>query len=235
VGQGPHALEAFIRAQAGDPVSAFGGIVAFNRPVGAEVARVMAQNFWEVILAPAFTGEALEVFAAKKQLGLGYKVAPLEGLYWRDGDDLDFDPLDRYPYRGWELLYRKQFSWDKVVRSTHSANCTGSCSWMVYVKDGVMIREEQASDYPRINADLPDYNPRIKEIDGRLLPLGIFKLLSRRRSFRRLRRCGRATSSRTARTRSRSNGRGPSPTTDMSTAPAGLRAQESSDTNRIRG
>jgi complex iron-sulfur molybdoenzyme family reductase subunit alpha len=72
----------------------------------------------------------------------------------------DFDPLDRYPYRGWESLYREQFKWDKVVRSTHSANCTGSCSWMVYVKDGVMVREEQASDYPRINADLPDYNPR---------------------------------------------------------------------------
>ena len=44
VGQGPHALEAFMRAQAGDPVSAFGGVVAFNRPVGAEVARVMAQT-----------------------------------------------------------------------------------------------------------------------------------------------------------------------------------------------
>jgi complex iron-sulfur molybdoenzyme family reductase subunit alpha len=72
----------------------------------------------------------------------------------------DFDPLERYPYRGWESLYRDQFTWDKVVRSTHSANCTGSCSWMVYVKDGVMVREEQAADYPRINDDLPDYNPR---------------------------------------------------------------------------
>ncbi len=76
------------------------------------------------------------------------------------GEPEDFDPLDRYPYRGWESLYREQFRWDKVVRSTHSANCTGSCSWMVYVKDGVMLREEQAADYPRINADLPDYNPR---------------------------------------------------------------------------
>ncbi|HKB39244.1 MAG TPA: molybdopterin-dependent oxidoreductase, partial [Gemmataceae bacterium] len=75
-------------------------------------------------------------------------------------DSTDFDPLDFYPYRGWESLYREQFKWDKVVRSTHSANCTGSCSWMVYVKDGVMVREEQAADYPRINADLPDYNPR---------------------------------------------------------------------------
>ncbi len=51
-------------------------------------------------------------------------------------------------------------SWDRVVRSTHSANCTGSCSWKVYVKDGVMLREEQAADYPRINQELPDYNPR---------------------------------------------------------------------------
>jgi complex iron-sulfur molybdoenzyme family reductase subunit alpha len=71
-----------------------------------------------------------------------------------------FDPLRTYPYRGWEDLYRHQFGWDKVVRSTHSANCTGSCSWMVYVRDGVMLREEQAADYPRINEDIPDYNPR---------------------------------------------------------------------------
>jgi complex iron-sulfur molybdoenzyme family reductase subunit alpha len=72
----------------------------------------------------------------------------------------DYDPMRTYPYRGWESLYEKQWTWDKVVRSTHSANCTGSCSWKVYVKDGVMLREEQASDYPRISEDLPDYNPR---------------------------------------------------------------------------
>ena len=76
------------------------------------------------------------------------------------GFRFDYDPMRTYPYRGWESLYEKQWTWDKVVRSTHSANCTGSCSWQVYVKDGVMLREEQASDYPRISADLPDYNPR---------------------------------------------------------------------------
>jgi complex iron-sulfur molybdoenzyme family reductase subunit alpha len=81
---------------------------------------------------------------------------PEGGLLEKD----EFDPLDFYPYRGWESFYREQFTWDSVVRSTHSANCTGSCSWMVYVKDGVMLREEQAADYPRINTDLPDYNPR---------------------------------------------------------------------------
>ncbi len=72
----------------------------------------------------------------------------------------EFDPLRSYPYRTWEDFYRKIWSWDKVVRSTHSANCTGSCSWKVYVKNGVMVREEQAADYPRISKDLPDYNPR---------------------------------------------------------------------------
>ncbi|MFI5175093.1 MAG: molybdopterin-dependent oxidoreductase [Terriglobia bacterium] len=72
----------------------------------------------------------------------------------------EFDPLRSYPYRGWEDFYRKQWTWDKVVRSTHSANCTGSCSWKVYVRDGVMVREEQSADYPRISEDLPDYNPR---------------------------------------------------------------------------
>ena len=72
----------------------------------------------------------------------------------------EFDPLRTYPYRGWEDFYRKIWTWDKVVRSTHSANCTGSCSWKVYVRNGVIVREEQAADYPRISKDLPDYNPR---------------------------------------------------------------------------
>ena len=62
--------------------------------------------------------------------------------------------------RRWEDGYRKRWQHDKIVRSTHGANCTGSCSWKVYVRNGVMVREEQAADYPRINADLPDYNPR---------------------------------------------------------------------------
>ncbi|HEY3360231.1 MAG TPA: molybdopterin-dependent oxidoreductase, partial [Polyangia bacterium] len=71
-----------------------------------------------------------------------------------------YDPLKSYPYRGWEDLYRRELVWDRVVRSTHSANCTGSCSWKVYLKDGIMVREEQAADYPPISAELPDYNPR---------------------------------------------------------------------------
>jgi len=93
-------------------------------------------------------------------LGLSALFPPSARAALEEFDIVDVDPLRNYPYRGWEDLYRKQFTWDRVVRSTHSANCTGSCSWKVYVKDGVMLREEQAGDYPRINEDLPDYNPR---------------------------------------------------------------------------
>ncbi len=67
---GAHALEAFTKALASDPVSAFGGIVAFNRPVGGDLAKAMAPTFWEVILAPDFTAEAREALAGKKQLRL---------------------------------------------------------------------------------------------------------------------------------------------------------------------
>ncbi len=60
----------------------------------------------------------------------------------------------------WEGFYRDRWSHDKVVRSTHGVNCTGSCSWMVYVKDGIITWEHQATDYPSIGADCPEYEPR---------------------------------------------------------------------------
>jgi nitrate reductase alpha subunit len=70
------------------------------------------------------------------------------------------DPIGSYPYRDWESLYREQWDWDSVARSTHSVNCTGSCSWNVYVKNGQVWREQQSNDYPRFDEDLPDPNPR---------------------------------------------------------------------------
>lgn len=47
-----------------------------------------------------------------------------------------------------------------MVRSTHGVNCTGSCSWKVYVKDGVITWESQAVDYPTTGNDMPEYEPR---------------------------------------------------------------------------
>ena len=62
--------------------------------------------------------------------------------------------------RQWEEFYRNRWQHDRVVRSTHGVNCTGGCSWMVYVKDGIVTWEMQATDYPKIRANLPPYEPR---------------------------------------------------------------------------
>src|SRR5690349_13483732 len=62
--------------------------------------------------------------------------------------------------RGWEDAYRKRWQHDKIVRSTHGANCTGSCSWKIYVKGGIVTWETQQTDYPRTRPDLPNHEPR---------------------------------------------------------------------------
>ena len=62
--------------------------------------------------------------------------------------------------RDWESFYRDRWQHDKVVRSTHGVNCTGSCSWNVYVKDGIITWESQAVDYPSMGPDMPDHEPR---------------------------------------------------------------------------
>ncbi|WP_298432133.1 nitrate reductase subunit alpha [Geobacter sp.] len=62
--------------------------------------------------------------------------------------------------REWEEFYRNRYQYDKVVRSTHGVNCTGSCSWMVHVKDGIVCWELQANDYPQFNGEIPNHEPR---------------------------------------------------------------------------
>jgi phosphoribosylaminoimidazolecarboxamide formyltransferase / IMP cyclohydrolase len=62
--------DAYAGALEGDPVSAFGGIVGLSRPLDAGTARRIAEVFTEVIVAPGFEPEALEVLAAKKSLRL---------------------------------------------------------------------------------------------------------------------------------------------------------------------
>jgi nitrate reductase alpha subunit len=62
--------------------------------------------------------------------------------------------------RKWEDAYRHRWQHDKIVRSTHGANCTGSCSWKIYVKGGIVTWETQQTDYPRTRPDLPNHEPR---------------------------------------------------------------------------
>ncbi|RFA28997.1 nitrate reductase subunit alpha [Alkalilimnicola ehrlichii] len=62
--------------------------------------------------------------------------------------------------RRWEDAYRQRWQHDKVVRSTHGVNCTGSCSWKIYVKNGLVTWEVQQTDYPRTRPDMPNHEPR---------------------------------------------------------------------------
>ncbi len=62
--------------------------------------------------------------------------------------------------RQWEEFYRNRWQHDNITRSTHGVNCTGGCSWMVFVKDGIITWEMQATDYPLLEPSLPPYEPR---------------------------------------------------------------------------
>ena len=79
VALGPTVEQAYVRALAADPVSAFGGVIGVNRVVDGPAAAEMAKLFVEAIVAPDFTAEALEKFAAKKNLRLLKIVAPAVG------------------------------------------------------------------------------------------------------------------------------------------------------------
>jgi len=64
--------------------------------------------------------------------------------------------------RDFQDVYRQKWSWDKVVRGTHNLNCgfQPNCTFNLFTRDGVVVREEQASVYPQTREGLPDFNPR---------------------------------------------------------------------------
>jgi len=83
------------------------------------------------------------------------------GRYLRPGQfSEDLRTVHQEGGRDADVFYRDRWSHDKVVRSTHGVNCTGSCSWKVYVKDGIITWETQQTDYPSVGPDSPEYEPR---------------------------------------------------------------------------
>jgi phosphoribosylaminoimidazolecarboxamide formyltransferase/IMP cyclohydrolase len=107
VGLGPSLIEAYRKALACDPVSAFGGIIAVNRRLDAATAREIVTLFTEVIVAPGADDEAVAVVAAKKNLrlllvdtlpdagGKGLSVKTIAGgLLVQSRDDATIDSLD---------------------------------------------------------------------------------------------------------------------------------------------
>lgn len=79
-------LTAYLKARECDPVSAFGGIVGFNRIVDADTARELTSTFLEAVIAPGYTDEALEIFTAKKNVRV--MQVPLLDSYVAKGYDL---------------------------------------------------------------------------------------------------------------------------------------------------
>lgn len=103
VGTGPDVVTAFARARDGDPVSIFGGIVAVNRQVDEELARLMVPIFLDVAIAPGFTPGALDLLAKKTKLRLlegpvahpapGYDLKRvIGGVLVQDRDVVEDDP-----------------------------------------------------------------------------------------------------------------------------------------------
>jgi phosphoribosylaminoimidazolecarboxamide formyltransferase/IMP cyclohydrolase len=80
---------AFEEALRGDPVSAFGGIVALNRPVDGETALLMAEIFFEVVIAPGFDDETIEALGKRKSLRL--LRLPMPSASARDDTGMNWD------------------------------------------------------------------------------------------------------------------------------------------------
>ena len=85
VGLGASAAEAYVKALATDPISAFGGIVAFNQPVDARATEEIVKIFTEVVIAPDYSPEALEILKTKKNLRVLRmpSVEPAKGLEFK--------------------------------------------------------------------------------------------------------------------------------------------------------
>jgi nitrate reductase alpha subunit len=84
------------------------------------------------------------------------KISPLlkKLTYFSKTEDLTEHSVVQGANRDWEQYYRDRWQHDKVVRTTHGVNCTGSCSWKVHVKDGIITWETQQTDYPTTGPDM---------------------------------------------------------------------------------
>jgi phosphoribosylaminoimidazolecarboxamide formyltransferase/IMP cyclohydrolase len=139
--------EAFQRAKASDPVSAFGGIIGVNKCLDKETAQAIVETFFEIVIAPDYTDEAIEILKTKKNL----RILKLEGHNWNksglnyrriEGGMLvqDWDPVGMLNEE-WKVVTEKQateeqnadlrFAW-KIAKHVKS-------NAIVYVKNGQVV------------------------------------------------------------------------------------------------
>ncbi len=111
----PTLLQAWCDAYATDIYSPYGGIVAFNRPLGQEVAKELSKYFLEVIIAPAFTKESLEIFCKKKNLRI-LQLKGLETEHKRKGLDIR-SVVGGFLIQERDVWFAPQTTW-KIVTTT---------------------------------------------------------------------------------------------------------------------
>lgn len=134
IASAPSLASAHALAHACDPVSAFGGVIAANRPIDVDTARSIVEIFTEVVVAPGFSAEALEVFATKPNVRIvelpegfvpeAWEIRQISGGFLRQDADRHFASA-----RGWTLVAGKQpdqttmdsleFAW-RAVRAVKS-------------------------------------------------------------------------------------------------------------------
>ncbi len=117
-GVGEDIATAFERAWLGDPQSAFGGIVSINRPVDEQLARAIAkpQHFLEVIVAPAFAGEAVEILKTGAKWGKNVRLLATGELGARSASDLQLRKVT-----GGYLVQQRDLGYEHEKREVASA------------------------------------------------------------------------------------------------------------------
>ncbi len=137
--------EAYQKALKGDPVSAFGGIVSFNRPVDLELAELLNEIFLEVIIAPEFEESALPVLKKKKDRRLirqlkfpevNTQIKTIPGGYLTQSNDTGFDELSKLDVKtvltpDESIIKDMEFAW-KIVKHVRS-------NAIVFAKSGMTI------------------------------------------------------------------------------------------------
>ncbi len=137
VGKGKNVVEAYERALSTDAMSAFGGIVAVNRNLTIEIANAIAKSFKEVVIAPSFDANALEVFKRKKNL----RVVKVKNL---TSTGLDY----KNTFAGWLIQQKDRYEmneneWEIVTNRKPDENDLNAIrfAWKVvgFVKSNAIV------------------------------------------------------------------------------------------------
>ncbi len=167
-------VQAYVRARETDPVSAYGGILGLNRSLDASTAREIASTFLEAIIAPGYTGEALNTLKGKKNLRL-LEMPPAQGrdpsaghglemrtvgggMLVQERDDVDLDPAAlkvvtrRLPTAG--ELRAMRFAWKAAKHVKSNAIVLATEDATVGIGAGQMSRVDSVK-LARMKANLP--------------------------------------------------------------------------------